>query len=462
MDYILAGVGRSDITPAPGTPQGGWGAQTHQRGLGADLALYATALVLTDSKQSVAILDVDAIGFDMEWTQKILDAIVSLAQIPLENIRFSCTHTHSGPNTFRLKTITEGLNMAVGYLSTLPERIAGAVWQAQQVLKPVRCGAGAGRLEINVNRRLKLPEGRLVIGNNWQGPTDTKVRVLRFDDLDEKPVATLMHYACHPTTIAWQNQYFTPDYPGMARRVVEEQVGGCCLFLQGAAGNVTPRVGFTGDLRVYHQLGKLLGLEASKVALSIETLPRQERLTGVIESGTAIAVYEQEPVEPEVPKLRVLSRTLQLPLKSFPSPEDLEAEAESFRQELTRLRQEGDEKQIAAATARATQAGMRAERARLFHGKTHLDWQLQGIRIGSVALLSIPGEPFTEINAQIVAGSPFAETFFSGYSNGGFGYMPVASSYPEGGYEVETSSFAPRAAEMVVREGIQMLHDLME
>jgi Neutral/alkaline non-lysosomal ceramidase, N-terminal len=462
MDYILAGVGRSDITPAPGTPQGGWGAQTHQRGLGADLALYATALVLTDSRQSVAILDVDAIGFDMEWTRKILDAIVSLTQIPLENIRFSCTHTHSGPNTFRLKTITEGLNMAVGYLSTLPERIAGAVWQAQQGLKPVRCAAGTGQLEINVNRRLKLPEGRLVIGNNWQGPTDPKVRVLRFDGLDEKPVATLIHYACHPTTIAWQNQYFTPDYPGMARRVVEEQVGGYCLFLQGAAGNVTPRVGFTGDLRVYHQLGKLLGLEASKVALSIETLPRQERLTGVIESGTAIALYEQVPVEPEVPKLRVLSRTLQLPLKSFPSPEDLEVEAESFRQELTRLRQEGDEKQIAAATARATQAGMRAERARLFHGKTQLDWQLQGIRIGSVALLSIPGEPFTEINAQIVSRSPFAETFFSGYSNGGFGYMPVASSYPEGGYEVETSSFAPRTAEIVVREGIQMLHDLME
>jgi hypothetical protein len=27
----VAGIGRSDITPAPGTPQGGWGAQTKQR-----------------------------------------------------------------------------------------------------------------------------------------------------------------------------------------------------------------------------------------------------------------------------------------------------------------------------------------------------------------------------------------------------------------------------------------------
>ena len=49
MHQLLAGTGRVDITPAPGTPQGGWGAQTHQRGLGADLPFYATALVFRDA-----------------------------------------------------------------------------------------------------------------------------------------------------------------------------------------------------------------------------------------------------------------------------------------------------------------------------------------------------------------------------------------------------------------------------
>jgi neutral ceramidase len=179
MGVLLAGVGRSDITPAPGTPHGGWGAQTHQRGLGADMPLYATALVISDTVRSVAVIDADAIGFDLQWTNKILDTVVTLSGLPREHIRFSCTHTHSGPNTFRLQTITEGLDMALGYLEELPRRISGAVWQAQQDLKPVRCAAGKGRCDINVNRRLKLDDGRVVVGKNWDGPVDHTVRVCR-------------------------------------------------------------------------------------------------------------------------------------------------------------------------------------------------------------------------------------------------------------------------------------------
>src|SRR5215467_7531986 len=108
MSELLAGTGRCAITPAPGTPQGGWGAQTHQRGAGADMPFYATALVISDGRENAAIVDVDAIGFDPEWTGKIISAIAALTGFDRRQIRFSCTHTHSGPNTFRLHTISEG------------------------------------------------------------------------------------------------------------------------------------------------------------------------------------------------------------------------------------------------------------------------------------------------------------------------------------------------------------------
>src|SRR5437879_4059854 len=111
MSHLMAGLGRCDITPAPGTPHAGWGAQTHQRSKGSDMPLCATALVLSNGDLSVAIVDVDSIGFDLEWTGKIAHAIVNLTKLPRENVRISCTHTHSGPNTFRLATITEGIEM---------------------------------------------------------------------------------------------------------------------------------------------------------------------------------------------------------------------------------------------------------------------------------------------------------------------------------------------------------------
>lgn len=156
------------------------------------MPLYATALVLADGDGQVAIVEADAIGFDWEWTGKILDAIVSLSGIPRERVRFSCSHTHSGPNTFRLANISEGLDMAVAYLEDLPRRIASAVWQAQQNLRPVRCGGGSGHCEISVNRRFRAPDGSMVVGRNWEGPVDPTVRVVRFDDLDQNPVAVIV------------------------------------------------------------------------------------------------------------------------------------------------------------------------------------------------------------------------------------------------------------------------------
>ncbi len=461
MNQLLAGTGRCDITPAPGTPQGGWGAQTHQRGAGADMPFYATALVLADGVESVAILDVDAIGFDREWTDRIVDATVELTGFQRDRIRFSCTHTHSGPNTFRLATISEGLDMALSYLDSLPRRIASAVWQARQNLKPVRVAAGRGSCDINVNRRFRAPDGSIVVGRNWDGPADRAVGVIRIDDLQERPVATLVHYACHGTTMAWQTDLFTPDFPGPARQVVERELGGLCLFLQGAAANLTPRRGFTGDCGVYRKLGTILGLEAARVAWNLETLPRRERFIGVQPSGAPIALYEDEAVEPDAPRLRVMQRTMQLPAKNFRPPEELEAEAAALRAEMNRLRAEGNPDQVRFATAKATQAGWRAEYSKNYHGLKTIPWEVMAIAIGpSIALVSVPGEPFTETAQAIAAQSPFAHTLISGYSNGGFGYIPTRQAFEEGGYETQATPFNEQAAEALSAEAVRLLQDL--
>lgn len=459
---LLAGTGRCDITPCPGTPQGGWGAQTHERGICADMPLFVTALAFGQGETRILILDADAIGFDAEWTTKILQAVTNLTGVPESHIRFSVSHTHSGANTFRLKNITVGLGMAMGYLESLPQSIAGAAWQALQNLEPVRVGIAQGECRINRMRRVLTPSGECVVGVNEEAPSDHALHVLRIDREDGSALASIVHYACHPTTAGWQCERFTPDFPGPMRQLVEEQIGGRCLFLQGAAGDLGPRRGFTGDLSVYHQLGKELGLAAASLATTIDTQPRTARFVSVMPSGANIAEYEYDPVAIAPPRCRVFSRALQLPLRDFPAKERLAMEFEALNKEARRLKEAGDQDAARRMQAQATQMGWRLENARLYGGQYKTPWPMQIISIGPTALVSVAGEPFSSIAQRIRESSPFPFTLVSGYSNGGFGYIPDRAAYAVGGYEVEATPFSPDAVDTVVHEILKSLNEMFQ
>ena len=82
---------------------------------------------------------------------------------------------------------------------------------------------------------------------------------------------------------------------------------------------------------------------------------------------------------------------------------------------------------------------------------------VQILRIGDVAIVSMPGEPFAEIGAAIKKSSPFAYTMFCGYSSGtGGGYMPVESEYAHSGYEIEMTPYGLKAAEKLIRETAEL------
>src|SRR5205085_3612479 len=98
---LLAGTGRRCTNPPPTIAHGGWGAQKHEQAEGIDMDLWVTALALSDGKTSAVILDVDIQILTNQRADEIHAAVSKATGLPMENIRASATHTHSGPVPYK-------------------------------------------------------------------------------------------------------------------------------------------------------------------------------------------------------------------------------------------------------------------------------------------------------------------------------------------------------------------------
>jgi hypothetical protein len=412
------------------------------------MPFFATALYVTDGELEIAIVDLDMGVLTNEDDMAIRDAVESTSGIKPENLRLSATHTHSGPVN-RGSWLDEGMDLVGPYWDSLPSRVAEAVNTARWAAKPAHVGVGKGSSSINVNRRPALENGTLFTGRNWEGVVDHEVGVVAFNDNEGNPIATILNYACHPTILGPANKLLSPDYPGTTRKVVEQYAGGLCLFLQGAAGNCGPTHGFIGEVAVAEWLGNRLGLEAARVRLEIDPMPRKERLVEVVQSGADLGMYEDDAVGEPDDTLRVVNTTATLPIGQFPSVKDAQAEFDNIVETLNATRESGTEAEIKLAVSNAKRANfVLSNSIRTEDGP--MGMRVQAMRIGPAALVGIPVEAFCEIGMAVKESSPAAQTLFSGYTNGSLGYMPMADNFEEGGYEVTTTPMAAGAAEETI------------
>jgi hypothetical protein len=69
--------------------------------------------------------------------------------------------------------------------------------------------------------------------------------------------------------------------------------------------------------------------------------------------------------------------------------------------------------------------------------------RIQAIRVDDVVFAGLSMEIFWETGAAIREGSPVADTFALGYTNGCFGYLPRGEDYPEGGWKIDEAYAVP-------------------
>jgi hypothetical protein len=458
---LLAGVARTDISPPVGIPQMNWGAQTHVESAGIDPAgMIATALVISDGKQKFVMVDIDAL-----FVNTVLGAIGKASAatgIPEDHIRLGATHTHSGPFLTAEKgpvgyDLTKYRESFGRYWEVTADKIAGAIIEANARLAPAHIGASKGIGTINVNRRMRPANGAPPsVGRNPGGLVDRDLIVARIDDAAGHPLAVLVNFQCHGTVLAWENKVISPDWPGMLRKTIETALPGAkALFFQGAAGNQGPIEGFTGDLRVPHRLGMILGHQAAALALETETVQRAPKFEGYQESTAYIAKQPWRVTGPRDSTIRFATKLLELPARTY-TPKEVDRMATAVHDaelKAADARTSGDAWKIHVAEAR-----LRRVQDLLVKWKRPADTppvkvRVQMLRVGELAIVAMPGEPFAEIGLALKKASPFALTMFCGYSSGEGGeYMPVETEYAWEGYEVDRTPYGVGAAEKLVRE----------
>src|SRR5215213_5996707 len=233
-----AGVGRVVITPPLTAPHASWGAQVHVLPDGVEADLWATALVADDGVAVVAWIDLDLVIVTRQESDAIREAVATALDIPPQAVRVSVTHNHAGPPPSAWNWTKQGQEALDGYYALLPEMAAGAARLALQGMRPARVLAGSGESRVAVNRRETGPDGRMVTGVNPDGLIDPHVFVLRIDEQEGGPIASVVGYTMHPTTMGPSNRLISSDWPGYLKRTVETITGARCLFAQGATGNV--------------------------------------------------------------------------------------------------------------------------------------------------------------------------------------------------------------------------------
>jgi neutral/alkaline ceramidase-like enzyme len=268
MSRFEVGVAVRDITPQQGAPL--WGYSARDGGATDTLdPLYAKALAFKGAGGTVALVALDLGRVPMEAVRTRINERAKESGIDF--IFFSATHTHHAP-------VMEHEDRP--YMTPIETAIGDAIDEAAAGLRPARLGIGATEFDIAHNRRRVTDDGRceMLWRNASRRPTkplDREATLVRLEGEDGAPLATLIHYACHPVVMGPSNNEYSADYVGELTRLTEERLGAPCLFLQGAAGDINPYLDKTrideGAVQSMRDTGKACADKAIPALKLIET-----------------------------------------------------------------------------------------------------------------------------------------------------------------------------------------------
>lgn len=428
------GIARVDITPPLAINARNWGAAAHDVADGVHRPLTATVLALNSPTDPHPLV---LIATDLGWWKSrddemfVRSALLDTLGLDPARVLLSLSHTHAGPNLYREDRAKPGGENIGPYLVTLRERLVAATRDAIANRVPARLSWRCGRCDLAQNRDLPHPtEPRFIVGWNPNEPADDTLLVGRIEHAHTgQPLATLVNYACHPTTLAWQNRLLSPDFPGAMRELVETATGAPCLFLQGASGDLGTAAQHGHDPAIVDRLGRRLGHAVLGV---LEGWPEAlHAVDQIVESGAPLGVAH--PITPsETSTLVALHETVSLPLK----PADSIAEIDAA---------------LASCNDRALRERLWRKRAirRIVGDGSESAMPLWIWRIGEALLFAQPNEAYSHFQQALRRQFAPRPVVVLNVTNGYAGYLPPHSHYTRDQYSVWQTPFAAGALEQL-------------
>jgi neutral ceramidase len=471
---LRAGAARVAIAPEVPLPMFGYvRRQTPAEGEGR-LPLEATALVLEGGGTRLGICGVDTLGISVARSDRIRDAIAAALGTERAAVLLNWNHTHCAPPAGNDLLEASGL-LAIesdddieAYAELLERRLLELAEAAAARLEPAAVAWGIGSADICVNRREPDETGRIVMGWRPDGLVDQQVLALRAERTDGSPIATVVNFGCHPLSTGMDFLSYTSDFPGALRISLRELGGGEVVFMQGGGGNVLPRASFNADESEAELMGHRLAIEALHALADRPAWPVRWTREG---EGSLLAMvsYRRQRVEGLEIELAAAEARPQLPFCPVPGEEELAAEAEEAKRQVAEARERGaGNAELYGLMYHAKWSRKMLEMLRSEGLPESVEAPIQALRIGDGAIVTTPGELFTEIGWAVKERSPGLPTMALGFSNGAVGYLPTAEAYPEGGYEPAYSNrsygtpatVAPESAELLTKTAVRLAEEL--
>lgn len=430
MEKLYAGVGREDITPPLGSLLYGYTRDTV--GTSINDALTVTALALRSGESRMLLVSASLCLIANSLTEELRSGIARVCGFPADCVFIHAFHTHSGPST---NSTTGWGEIDRPYVdSILIPRTLAAAEKAVSSMLPAELGIGETDSDVGINRRQYGSDDTVRLGQNPWGQYDRTMTVLALRGEDGRPIANVVHYGAHCTACG-RNSEISRDWAGVMCDRLEAETGAVTLFVNGAEGDVGPRLSngrTTGDLSYMKEIGSLAALDA-------------------IAAYRKIKEFRTVPLRLTVGELRLPYRPI-MPLKEAKKlfaeydsepPQNISREKYFTLKEIIRLLESGEDTE-SCRVHRQTLAAL-----------------------GPVLFVPFPYEMFSEISIRMRAYSAFQHTLCMSNTNGTFAYLPSQDQICRGGYEVQMFCFSgvrqltDNADDIIINENLRLSKELI-